>query len=374
MNLLVLDQFSDLGGAQQNLLEFLPALRQAGWSAQVGLPGEGPLFARLRTLGFPVERIACGPYQSGTKSLADLMRFTLTTPLLAWQIRRMARRSRAEAVYLNGPRLIPAAAMAELDLPVLFHCHSYLGPGSLRTLAGTSLGHMKAWVSGQCEYVTAPWREFVTPQRVSVIHIGVPGPPNWPVRPSGGPPHVGCIGRIAPEKGQREFVAAAARIHQALPQCRFTIYGAPLFGDRAAEAYAAEVRAAAEGLPITFAGWVDDIYACLAELDLLLVPSTGHEATTRVILEAFAAGVTVITFPTGGIREVVDDGVNGVLVRDVDMMAHRAIELLTGDARHLIRMAHTARATWMGRFRPGHNHQQMLSLLRSMSAAGDSNH
>ena len=45
-----------------------------------------------------------------------------------------------------------------------------------------------------------------------------------------------------------------------------------------------------------FAGWVADIYAALAEIDVLVVPSVGPEATTRVILEAFAAGVPVIAF------------------------------------------------------------------------------
>ena len=63
MKLLLLDQFSDLGGAQHNLLELLPALRDAGWSALVGLPGDGVLFERVRAMGFQAERIACGPYE-----------------------------------------------------------------------------------------------------------------------------------------------------------------------------------------------------------------------------------------------------------------------------------------------------------------------
>ena len=97
------------------------------------------------------------------------------------------------------------------------------------------------------------------------------------------------------------------------------------------------------GLPIELAGWMDDVYACLSQLDLLLVPSAGHEATTRVILEAFAAGVPVVAFPSGGIPEVVDDGVNGLLTADAAEMAQRSVELLTGDARRLIAMAHQAR-------------------------------
>ena len=76
-----------------------------------------------------------------------------------------------------------------------------------------------------------------------------------------------------------------------------------------------------------FAGWVDDIYACMAQLDLLLVPSAGHEATTRVILEAFAAGLPVIAFASGGIPEVVEDGVTGLLANTAEHMARLAIDL-----------------------------------------------
>jgi len=366
MNLLVLDQYSDLGGAQQNLLELLPAIRNAAWSAHVGLPGDGPLFTRIAALGFATSRISCGPYTSGSKSGADMLRFLATTPRLAWQIRRLANRSNVQAVYLNGPRLLPAAALADLGLPVLFHAHSYLGPGATRTLAGTALRRMDASVAGQCKFVAAPWRQFLPNGRVTVIYNGVAGPGHLAPRSPAGPPRIGCIGRISPEKGQLAFVAAAARIHQALPQCHFTVYGTPIFKDRAAEAYNAQVRAAAVGLPIDFAGWVDDIYACLAQLDLLLVPSAGHEATTRVILEAFAAGVPVIAFPSGGIPEVVDHDVDGLLAAGVEDMAHRAVELLTGDARRLIAMAHTARQTWLRRFRPEHSHRQLLDTLQAM--------
>src|SRR5204863_1454908 len=132
-----------------------------------------------------------------------------------------------------------------------------------------------------------------------------------------------------------------------LPECRFVVYGAALFREAGAAQYAAQVRRDAEGLPIRFAGWVDDVYRAMGELDLLLVPSAGHEATTRVILEAFAAGLPVIAFPSGGIPEVVDDGVTGLLAKNVEEMARLAVELLTGDARTAI--AQAAQESWSRR-------------------------
>src|SRR6185369_12850722 len=103
MRVLLLDQFSDPGGAQQCLLDLLPAIRERGWQAHVGLPGEGELFERVRALGFGAERVDCGPYRSGTKSAADLTRFARGTPRLAWQIRAMAKRVDANLIYVNGP-------------------------------------------------------------------------------------------------------------------------------------------------------------------------------------------------------------------------------------------------------------------------------
>jgi glycosyltransferase involved in cell wall biosynthesis len=369
MNLLLLDQFSDLGGAQHNLLELLPAIRDRGWRTLIGLPGDGELFQRARHLGFEVERIQCGPYGSGRKSAADLRRFLTDTPQLALQLRRMAKQVDADLVYLNGPRLLPAAAMAAFGRPVLFHSHSYLGTGTARRLATFALRRLDAWLVAQCEFVAAPWRPFVHPERVAVIYNGVAGPAHPPARSPAGLPRVGCIGRTAPEKGQREFVAAAARIHQALPKCRFVIYGAPLFGDLAAGRYAQEVRTASAALPLEFAGWVDNIYDCLEQLDLLLVPSAGHEATTRVILEAFAAGVPVIAFASGGIPEVVEDGVTGLLANTSEEMAQRAVDLFTGDPQHLIAIARAAHESWARRFTLERYQQQILRAIEASAGS-----
>src|SRR5262249_23143821 len=144
---------------------------------------------------------------------------------------------------------------------------------------------------------------FVGNDRITVIYNGVAGPKEFARRPPHSPPRVGCIGRIAAEKGQLEFVENAAVGHRALPPCRFLVRGAGLL--RSPD-YEARGRDAAAELPVEFPGWTDDVYAAMQSLDLLLVPSTKVEATTRVILEAFAAGLPVIAFGVGGIPEVVE--------------------------------------------------------------------
>ncbi len=346
MKLLLLDQFSDPGGAQQGVLELLPSLRDRGWQLLAGFPGNGELFDRVREIGFAVERIDCGPYTSGRKSVRDIAHFVREAPRLARQIGELARSVRADLVYINGPRLLPAAALAGLRAPVLFHAHSYVGPGLTRRIAGMALRRSRAWLLGNCEFVAAAWRDFVPPERTRVIYNGVAPAPV--LARTGTRPAVACIGRIAPEKGQLDFLAAARRIHQAIPECRLQIIGDALFAEPGAERYDREVRAAASALPVELPGWVDGVYASLAEVDLLLVPSAPHEATTRVILEAYAAGVPVIAYASGGIPEVVDDGRSGCLARDAGDMARIAIELL----RDPLRREDMARAAPPPRRRP----------------------
>lgn len=180
----------------------------------------------------------------------------------------------------------------------MFHAHSYLAPGPIRKISGLALQRMRAHAIASCRYVAEPWRPYAGD--ISVIYNGVAGPER-PRAERSGPLTIGCIGRIAPEKGQREFVEVARIVHGRMPEARFVIYGETMF---ASHEYEREVRAAAAGLPVNFAGWAENVYDALAGIDLLLVPSAPHEATTRVILEAFAAGVPVIAFPSGGIPEV----------------------------------------------------------------------
>lgn len=392
MKILFLDQFSDPGGAQLCLLETLAAVRYRGWQGMVALPGDGALFASVRAAGFETARIECGPFASGGKTIPDMARFAAQSPALARRIRALAATFGADVLYINGPRLLPAAALARVHAPTLFHSHSLVPEGLPRALSGHCLRRLGATVVAACRYVAEQWRPYTQPggtgvsacpggpgagpgpgrrnrlthqiSGIRVIYNGVDGPPPAANRPRGVPARIGCIGRIAPEKGQAEFVRAAALVHRALPGCRFLIYGAPLFGDRGALHYAEDVRRSSEGLPIEFRGW-SDVHAALGEIDLLLAPCAPGEATTRVILEAFAAGVPAIAFRSGGIPEVVEHGVNGLLAGSVEEMAAHAVELLSDDGARLSALASAARRAWLGRFTPERYRAQAAEAIAS---------
>ncbi|HEY1341622.1 MAG TPA: glycosyltransferase family 4 protein [Bryobacteraceae bacterium] len=364
MRLLFLDQFSDLGGGQRMLLELLAGVRERRWHATVGLPGSGEMFGRVEDLGFRTARIECGAYSSGAKSLRDVGRFVGGAPRLVRDIRSLERQAKPDVVYVNGPRLLPAAAMAGLRAPVIFHAHIALS-GAARRLTGMSLRRLNAQTIAVCRMVADCWRPF---GKTSVIFNGVPGPECVSRDAREGPPRVGCIGRISREKGQLEFLRAAAQVYRAIPECRFAIVGAALFADAAAEEYEQEVRAAAAGLPVKFCGWTSDVYGALAGLDVLLVPSVWAEPNPRVILEAFAAGVPVIAFRAGGIPEIVQDGRTGFLCEDAESMARIVVELLRDPARRAS-VAAAARESWKCNFTAERYRRQVLEAIEAAARA-----
>ena len=344
MRLLALDQFSQRGGAQQVLIEAAAAFRAQAWTVEAGLPGDGPVVRSLRDLGCGTFDLPCGPYRSGAKGAAGYARFALDTARMAVRIRRAAAAFSADAIYVNGPRILPAIALARPAAPVIFHSHSLVPAGAMRRAAAWALRATSAAVIANCEFVARQW----TGSRSEVIYNGVAGP--RAARPQRrGAPVVGCVGRIAPEKGQLAFLEAARRIHAAIPECRFAIWGAAII---AGPAYEARVRRAAESLPVEFAGWIDDPHAALARIDLLLVPSAPWEATTRVIPEAWSAGVPVIAFPAGGIAEIVRHGENGFLASSAAEMADLAVRLLTTDRPALRAAAERGRTHWQAHFTP----------------------
>ena len=152
-----------------------------------------------------------------------------------------------------------------------------------------------------------------------------------------------------------------------------TVAGAALFSS---SEYEVEVRRRAEGLDVRFAGWIDNIAPFLAGLDLSVVPSIAEPGPTRVIPEAFSAGVPVVAFPTGGIPEVIRDGRNGFLAagvsaRDLAGALRRAI---LAPPAELAAITARAREEWESYWNVDRWRQEVVAAIRAaampMSAGG----
>jgi glycosyltransferase involved in cell wall biosynthesis len=140
-------------------------------------------------------------------------------------------------------------------------------------------------------------------------------------------PLVGIAGRFVEVKGMDVFARAAARIAARVPDARFFMLG----NDEGAYGDLVHGLVHELGLDdrVTFSGFVDDMHAALADLDVVVVPSR-RESAPLVVYEAMALGKPVVASRVHGLPELVEDGVTGLLapVEDHEAVADAVVRLL----------------------------------------------
>jgi starch synthase len=199
-------------------------------------------------------------------------------------------------------------------------------------VALTSADHVVAVSAAMRDDLLRLW-PALDPARVSVVHNGIDTdvyrPDHRPNRLDlrAGPPTVVCVGRLTRQKGLDRMLRAAPRL---LPGTRLVLCaGEPDTPEIAAEfeALADQVRASGCDL-VWIREQVDVATLCrlLTLADVFVCPSV-YEPLGLVNLEAMACGTAVVGTATGGIPEVVADGLTGLLVKpDPDPEAF-AVEL-----------------------------------------------
>jgi len=132
-------------------------------------------------------------------------------------------------------------------------------------------------------------------------------------------PIVLLAARMLWEKGVGEFVQAAQNLKSRGKDARFLLAGRV---DREAAAPISErqLRQWEETGAVEWLGHREDILPLLREATVVVLPSY-REGMPKILLEAAACGCPIITTDSPGCREVVEHGVNGLLVPPRDGQA-----------------------------------------------------
>ncbi|MFC1577296.1 glycosyltransferase family 4 protein [Candidatus Omnitrophota bacterium] len=144
---------------------------------------------------------------------------------------------------------------------------------------------------------------------------------------------VGIVGRLVPIKNHKMFIDASRMVLDRHPdrKIKFLIIGDGELKEPL-KRYAAE-----KGIEDSciFTGWVQDLAAVYADLDVVALCSL-NEGTPVSLIEALAAARAVVATDVGGVRDLVADGDNGFLVRsgDTEAFSEKLSRLLEdGDIR-----------------------------------------
>ena len=165
-------------------------------------------------------------------------------------------------------------------------------------------------------------------------------------------PLVSLIGRLQPWKGQREFLQAARIVLRRRPETRFAVVGGALLGWEGD--YPQELQALAQELGIaeqvTFTGHVDNAHLWMAASDVV-VNASAPEPFGLVVVEAMASSAAVVATDCGGPRDIIEDGVTGLLCKtnEPEELA-RSVLCLLDDPDSLSRIAAAGKAHVLATF------------------------
>ncbi|MCC6548257.1 glycosyltransferase family 4 protein [Candidatus Sumerlaeota bacterium] len=177
----------------------------------------------------------------------------------------------------------------------------------------------------------------VPPSRIDIVHSGVETErvrggdgkalrAEW-LRDDGGP-LVGFVGALVDHKAPWILAEAAPLIRMQLPGARVVFVG------EGAERPRLESLRVKHDEAIILAGHRADVADCYAAFDLFVMPSKLEGLCTSLI-DALAAGVPCVASRAGGIPDVVEDGVTGVLVPPLDAgaLARAVVDLWNDPVR-----------------------------------------
>jgi glycosyltransferase involved in cell wall biosynthesis len=248
----------------------------------------------------------------------------------AWRTHRRLRQVRPDVVYLNtSASLLLAPAARAVGAHVVVHVHETWSRLE-RAVLGPFLQACQTVVA-----VSAAVAEGLPlpSSRIAVVHNGfvVPAAGDGAAQRTSigaGPDDVVALvaSRWNGWKGHEALLAAWGRLVR--EDLHLVVLGGP-----PPSGSVVDVAGLAAALPperhVHVVGETDDVAAWIAASDVVLVPSTRPDPLPTIAIEAAALGRAVLASDSGGLPDIVADGVTGALVATGDVAAwHTALEAL----------------------------------------------
>ena len=292
MRILQVNSARNLGGGETHVIELTETLRRLGHDVSIAGRRDGPLHPQIQL-----------PFLNS----ADIYS--------VFRLRSILKRQSFDVVHAHVARdysIVTAAASGIPHLKVILTRH-LLYPVRIHRF----YKRVDGWIAPTAQILKtltplAPKLSAVIPNWVDVNKFAF--------RPHGlhQPVTIGLLGQISPHKGHDDALDALRKLG---PGYRLFIAG------KGETSYVDSLKAKAGSLPVEFPGFVS-LPDFFEQVDMLAVPSW-EEPFGIVLLEAMASGIPVIATNRGGPAEIIQSGLQGLLVppRDPQSLADAIIEV-----------------------------------------------
>jgi glycosyltransferase involved in cell wall biosynthesis len=189
-------------------------------------------------------------------------------------------------------------------------------------------------------------------------------PPEAPRRSDRSPDlrRIVSVGRLDPEKGHRYLIQA---LHLLQTRWNFSDFRAVVLGE-------GNLRSDLERLieecqlskRIQLLGFCDEVFSVLADAAVFVLPSL-HESSPNALIEAMSVGLPCVASAVGGVKELIDDGEDGLLVPPADAEAlSEAIYRLLTDCELASRLGKNAQRKIQQMFNSNASIQQLEAIYQ----------
>jgi len=354
LNVLFITIYSGLGGGESIQVNLIRAMDRQRYCVHVLTPHDGDFPRRARELGAPVHHI---PYRGTLRFFVP--GHSAQFPIVG-KIRALLRDQHIDVImtdYHSLPYCVPAARA--LNIPVLWNVMGWWFPlyPWQRAFFRTQVDKIVAIT----ESVKERWLgqpPALPREEIEVLIPGIdtdyfnPGMDRVAIRErlgiSESTPVVAMAARFQVNKGHHDFLEAAHRIAEAIPEVRFLVSGDNVFKVAKDDEYKRRILAMKEVDPllrdrVTYLGFYPDVREIMTAADVM-VCSSHFESLSMVALESMAMERPIVSTAVGGPSETVVDGQTGYLVppQDARVLADKVIALLN-DPELRQRMGHAGR-------------------------------
>lgn len=327
------DYLHGMGGAERNLIQLLNGMDKSRFRPIVCCLSGGQLASELKEKGHEI-------YNLNLKRIYDLHGIRA----LIWLFQLIKKRTiRLIVTYHEGSDFLGLMAAGLSGVPIISSRRDMGYKLNKRHIAAYRLcsNHFDAIIAvSEAVKKMMVAREKTAPNKIVTINNGVDvdlfsGSYNrMEIRSGLGlNKHenvIGMIGSLRKIKGHKYLIEAASKVIRHIPETKFLIVGRDYNDPECSEKVLTHI---ARKLGVTnhliFTGERSDVPELLSAVDIIVNPSLS-EGMSNTILEAMAAGKTVIASDVGGNREVINDHENGFLFppRDTQTLANIIINCL----------------------------------------------
>lgn len=325
INILYLANTGDIvGGGEISLLDLLHGLNKEKFKPLVVCPFSGDLADEFKKLGIEIKIV-----KMGSLKIPNPVSFIRSVMTLV----KILKNREIMLVHANGSRcaIYGSFACKIIGIPMIWHVRILESDGLLDRF----LAKMSTVIIVNSKAVAERFKWLRNKSKIKIIYNGIDltkfgkTVQTEKIRKEFGfnleSPIVATVGRLDWYKAHQYFLQAAKKIKEILPNVRFLIVG-----DGKRKSYL-ESLTKKLGLSenVVFAGNRRDIPDILECIDVFALSSIS-EGFGRSAVESMASEKPVVATRVGGLCEIVDDGMTGILVspKDPTVLAKAVVELL----------------------------------------------